>query len=97
MARAPRVAFQSGKVRFFDATGRAWTVYDVRRLNGRIRRTALAAQAAIWRVFVGPHGKRHAYRFQPGETRELEPSRLAQQLTSALWADGYRPNRRSGR
>jgi hypothetical protein len=93
MGRAPRVAFQSGKVRFFDATGRAWSVYDVRRLNGRIRKTALAAEVATWRVFVAPDGKKHAYRFQRGEARELEPSRLAQQLHSARWAGGFRPNR----
>jgi hypothetical protein len=97
MGRAPRVAFQSGKVRFFDAAGRTWSVYDVRRLNGRIRKTALAAEVATWRVFVAPGGKRHAYRFQRGEPRDLEPTRLAQQLTSALWAGAYRPNRRSGR
>jgi hypothetical protein len=97
MRRAPRVAFQSGKVRFFDATGRAWSVYDVRRLNGRIRKTAIAAEVATWRVFVAPDGKKHAYRFPGGEPRELEPTRLAQQLNGALWAGTYRPNRRSRR
>jgi hypothetical protein len=97
MGRAPRVAFQSGKVRFFDAAGRAWTVYDVRRLNGRIRKTALAAEVAMWRVFVAPDGKKHAYRFRRGEARELEPTRIAQQLTSALWAGAYQPNRGSRR
>jgi hypothetical protein len=80
-------------VRFFDSGARPWTVYDVRRVAGRIRKTALAAEVATWRVFVGPDGKRHAYRFKRGETRELEPTRLAEQLTSALWAGAYVPNR----
>jgi hypothetical protein len=97
MPSAPRVAFQSGRVRFFDAGGRVWTVYDVRRVSGRIRRTALAAQAATWRVFVGVNGKRHAHRFEPGEPRELDPARLAQQLNAARWAGTFRPNRRSRR
>jgi hypothetical protein len=97
MASAPRVAFQSGRVRFFDADGRVWTVYDVRRVSGRIRRTALAARAATWRVFVGADGERHAHRFQTAEPRELDPGRLAQQLNGALWAGTFRPNRRSRR
>ena len=80
MARAPRVAFKRGRVRVFDSAGFAWTVYDVRRVDGRIRKTALAAEGATWRVFAGSHGKRHAYRFHRGEGRALEPARVAQQL-----------------
>jgi hypothetical protein len=95
VAEEPRVAFQGGRVRFFDGAGRAWSVYDVRRVNGRMRKTALAAPAAAWRVFVGSDGKRHAYRFPRGEPRELEPTRLAQQLNRALWAGALQPNRRS--
>ena len=91
----PRVAFQGGKVRFFDAGERSWTVYDCRRVGGRIRRTALAADVATWRVFVAPDGKRHAYRFRSRESRELDPTSLARQLMAAQWANTFRPNRRT--
>ncbi len=57
----------------------------------------MATEAATWRVFVSPEGKRHAYRFQRSDTRELDPVLLAQQLSSAQWAGAFRPNRRSRR
>lgn len=93
MPERPSIAFQSGRVRFFDAAGRAWTVYDVRRVDGRIRRTALASEMATWRVFVGADGKRCAYRFEHRESRELDPSVLARQLNGARWAGAFQPNR----
>jgi hypothetical protein len=97
VAEEPKVAFQNGRVRFVDGTGRVWTVYDVRRLGGRIRRTALASDTATWRVFVGPDGRRHAYRFEPRTSRELDPSALGRQLNRALWAGAFQPNRKSNR
>jgi len=93
----PRVAFQGGRTRFFDAAERPWTVYDCRRVDGHIRRVAPAAQIATWRVFVGADGKRHAYRFQRDDSRELDPELLTRQLSSARWAETFRPNRRSRR
>ncbi len=97
MAEGPRVAFQSGRMRFFDKSGHAFTVYDVARVGGRIRRTALAAGTATWRVFVGSDGRRHAYRFRRGEARELDPELLDQQLNGARWSTVFRPNRNSRR
>jgi hypothetical protein len=97
MADGPRVAFQSGRMRLFDKSGNAFTVYDVARVGGRIRRTALAAGSATWRVFVGSNGRRHAYRFRRGEVRELDPELLAQQLAGARWSTAFKPNRNSRR
>jgi hypothetical protein len=84
-------------MRLFDAAGHAWTVYDVTRGGGRIRKTAFASSTATWRVFVGSDGKRHAYRFEPREARELDPELLARQLSQARWSSAFRPNRRSRR
>lgn len=97
MTEVPRVAFQSGRMRFFDKSGHAFTVYDVARVGGRIRRTALAAVSATWRVFVASDGKRHAYRFRRGEARELDPMLLDQQLNGARWSTVFRPSRNSRR
>jgi hypothetical protein len=97
MAEAPRVVFQSGRMRFFDKSGHPFTVYDVARVGGRIRRTAPAAGSATWRVFVGADGKRYAYRFRRGEARELDPMLLDQQLNGARWSSVFQPNRRSRR
>jgi hypothetical protein len=93
----PRTEFQSGRVRFVEASGRVWTVYDVRRVGGRIRRTAIASDTATWRVFVGADGKRHAYRFTSRESRELDPSALGRQLARARWSGAFQPNRKSSR
>lgn len=95
MPSGPRVGFQGGRVRFFDASGGVFTIYDCRRVNGRIRRMAVAAEGATWRVFVGSDGRRHAYRFQRRDTRELDPELLTRQLASARWSTTFRPNRRS--
>jgi hypothetical protein len=84
-------------MRFVDATGQISSVYDVRRVNGRVRKTAFAAMTATWRVFVGSDGRRHAYRFEPREGREVQPSLLARQLTRARWSAAFRPNRRTRR
>lgn len=97
MGGEPRVAFQSGRMRFFDAAGCVWTIYDCARIGGRIRKTAYAGALATWRVFVDERGKRHAYRFQRGDTRELDPAQLAQQLIRAQWAKAFQPTRRSRR
>jgi hypothetical protein len=93
----PKIAFQSGRLRLVDSSGQSWTIYDCRRLNGRIRRTAPASEVATWRVFVASDGKRHAYRFRERESRELDPSLLAQQLSRAQWSRVFQPNRRSRR
>ena len=97
MAEAPRVAFQSGRMRFSDGKGATYTIYDVARVGGRIRKTAYAAGIATWRVFVSADGRRHAYRFRRGEVRDLDPEILAQQLNVALWANVFIPDRKSRR
>jgi hypothetical protein len=97
MPEGPRVAFVGGRTRLFDASGKPWTIYDCRRANGRIRRTAIASDLSTWRVFVDPNNKRFAYRFRPRESRELDPSRLVQQLNRARWAATFQPNRKSRR
>lgn len=86
----PRVERGDGRVRFHDADGGAWTVYDCTFSGGRPRRVAHEDPRAVYRYFVAPDGTRRLATLKPGGDRRLVAALLAVQLRGA----GYAPRER---
>jgi hypothetical protein len=86
---------------FTDADGHEWHVYDVVRLDGRIRQLELGDIAARQRVFVAPDGRQVVHVFAPGERRDCGPQLLSEQLrlakARAAWNGTFQPMRRARR
>jgi hypothetical protein len=79
MRRNPRIL-----VRFTDADGTTWTVWDVTWSNKKHHRRPHGDPTATERMFVNAAGVRRAYKFKPSDSRVLEEQALQRQLTGAV-------------
>jgi hypothetical protein len=73
------------QVRFTDADGAEWTVWDVTWSNKKYHRRPHCDPTATERVFVNADGVKRAYKFKPSDSRVLEPQSLDRQLRAAAY------------
>jgi hypothetical protein len=74
-----------GRTLFIDREHGRWRVYDYSASGRAARLVQAGSPAADYRLFVAKNGaRRRRHSFSAGESRELDPARVAAQFVAAV-------------